>query len=797
MHLTVYRSVTDNVGVHYEVSWEQLTAALGAHETRATKGGGLYNLVRFANKRRKAGAISASGLVLDFDHISQARALEVVAALRPIAYQAHSTHSSQHNDPAGEVCMRVIVPFSRDVTPAEFEIIWSQFKAFLPDIDPKCRDISHFYYTPANRPGVTPFALVNHGPVLDVAALVRDSQAEPASRTMVGEVERSSTDRGVFYRLLANRDAIISEVEDGKWWVTCPNAANHGTTGDTDTVLWAPRQGETLGVLSCSHAHCSELRDKAWFPFFTEEELAAVMPAQFTVSTGAFAKVIKKLARSKGRTAAAFEKLAQGLAYAEPDQSELTLAWMLQDLARELPKADPASVAAHFGSSLSFMALKGEVPDLATVAAHFKAALDARRATGEEIDLLRTSSGTPKPGVENIRRILEGDAELVGRYRLNQFNDRITVEENGETRELSENDLTKLRERFENRYGLYAKPSDVMAGIASAAARYAWHPVRDYLGSLTWDGVPRLETWLVEHFGAADTPYTRMVSSWWLQQAVARIYEPGCQADYTLIFQGATGVGKSQALAHLASRDWFSDDIRDIGERSAAEQLSGKWIIELAELASVRRADNEKVKGWLTRCVDRYRVSYARLAQDFKRQCVTCGSTNEQEYLTDTTGNRRYWPVKVANNDVDIAALDAVRDQLWAEAVVKYRAGEVRYPVGPAVKAVFAAEVEKCRVVDEYETSMRLWLENPTGYYDGVKMSTRWLIERATGEQGPRPGEIARMNNALFRLGFTRAEGDTKLWIFPPWVEISAGPRLAPVLPLRTEPTAPTAERKA
>jgi predicted P-loop ATPase len=225
-------------------------------------------------------------------------------------------------------------------------------------------------------------------------------------------------------------------------------------------------------------------------------------------------------------------------------------------------------------------------------------------------------------------------------------------------------------------------------------------------------------------------------------------------------------VGKSQSLAALASRDWFSDDIRYIGERSAAEQLSGKWLIELAELASVRKADSEKTKGWLTRGADRYRVPYGRLANDFPRQCIFCGSTNETEYLADATGARRYWPVEVSGQSVNVQALREERDQLWAEAIARYRAGEKRHPDGERENAIFAAEAEKRRVVDDFETAIRQWALKPWGW-NNEPLSTRRLIEMLVGDSNPRPQDSNRMNCALFACGWTRAGGGVRLWIPP------------------------------
>jgi predicted P-loop ATPase len=741
--------------------------------------------------RKNDHVISACGIVLDFEHIIGDRAGQILASLKGVAYQVHSSIRSRHNEPPdpskitlegllektfqGEVRMHITIPFSRAVDPAHYGRIWTRFAKAFPDMDPSCKNVSRAYYTPATRPGVAPFAAINPGPMLDVdASWFRDFPADGPSVSQSVVVSSSkgpaglpTTAKGLLYKLLDVRGAIIQEVEPGKWWVKCPNEAEHSSTTPSDCVLWSPREGEVLGSLACSHAHCQPYKGAGWLQFFSAQELSVFPQAPREVSETAFTKALKKLARGKGPSAAHFERLVLGTAF---DASALPI--MLTELARELPRADPQSIAAHFGSSLSFMAQTGaDAPTVEEVSFQFARALERQAMSPDSLNLIRSSSGAPKPGVENPRRILVGDLDLAGRFKLNLFSDRVAVSnvpwDLGADREMNETDLTELRQLFERQYGLFVKPGDVLAAVMVAARDHAFHPVRDYISELAWDGKPRLDSWLVEHFGAADTPYTRKVGSYWLMQAVARVFQPGSQADYTLIFQGKQGVGKSQALANLAGRDFFSDDVRDVGERSAAEQLSGKWIVELAELASVKRADNEKVKGFITRCVDRYRVPYGRLAQDFKRQCVFCGSTNEIEYLADSTGNRRYWPVPVSGKDVDQEAFKAVRDQLWAEAKARYDAGEVRYPVGAQEKAMFEAAVERCRIIDDFETMLQIWVQNPTSYREGAVLTTRWFLANLAGLESPRPTDSSRMNAALFAVGFTRSTGTIRTWLVP------------------------------
>ena len=219
--------------------------------------------------------------------------------------------------------------------------------------------------------------------------------------------------------------------------------------------------------------------------------------------------------------------------------------------------------------------------------------------------------------------------------------------------------------------------SSISECVSVCAYGFQVHPVREYLKALEWDGVPRLNTWLSRYLGArGDEDYLTAVGRRWPISAVARVMRPGCQADHMLVFEGLQGAGKSRTARLLAvNPDWFVDRLPDLHTADAADQLKGKWIVEVAELAAIRHtASIESVKGYLTRTHDNYRPAYGRRAIAAPRQCVFIGSTNEEAYLRDRTGNRRYWPVKCG--DIDIECLEMDRDQLWAEARDAYLAHE-------------------------------------------------------------------------------------------------------------------------
>lgn len=259
--------------------------------------------------------------------------------------------------------------------------------------------------------------------------------------------------------------------------------------------------------------------------------------------------------------------------------------------------------------------------------------------------------------------------------------------------------------------GCKLNPSKEATGdaISAIAHRRAYHPVRDYLDNLTWDGVPRLNTLARGYLGGEDTEYTRTVLPMALIGAVARIYQPGAKVDNVLILEGAQGLYKSTACSALFGAEWFADELPDVSSKDAAIQLLGKWAIELAELDAMRRAERSAMKKFISRCVDTYRPPYGRTAVDVPRQCVFVGTTNDATYLQDPTGNRRWWPLRVLRR-CDVEALRRDRDQLWAEAVARYQAGEPWWLTPEQEQRLAVPEQDARREADPWEDPIRQWL---------------------------------------------------------------------------------------
>ena len=244
-------------------------------------------------------------------------------------------------------------------------------------------------------------------------------------------------------------------------------------------------------------------------------------------------------------------------------------------------------------------------------------------------------------------------------------------------RPLRDADVSQLQE-FLQHSGMPKVGKDAThQAVDQRAQERAFHPVRDYLRDITWDGVNRLDSWMVSYLGAEESHYSSRIGRMFLVAMVARILEPGCKSDHIIVLEGDQGVGKSTACGVLAG-EWFSDSLPDIRDKDGAQHIRGKWLVEIAELAAIGKAEAETLKSFISRQVERYRPSYGRKEVIEPRQCVFVGTTNREAYLKDETGARRFWPVRVG--EVDVRGLQNARDQLFAEAVAAYKAREPWWP---------------------------------------------------------------------------------------------------------------------
>lgn len=275
----------------------------------------------------------------------------------------------------------------------------------------------------------------------------------------------------------------------------------------------------------------------------------------------------------------------------------------------------------------------------------------------------------PKKNLRNLLLHLQNLPGLGPAIRYNDFTGR--VEWRGKP--LQDEDTIDIRLMIEDA-GYEPNTVDVLPALIRHAHDNPFDPVRDYLDSLKWDNRPRLDTWLRDYMGAPDHEILGVFGSKFLIGAVARVYSPGCQMDNMLVFEGAQGAGKTTACAALFGREYMISSINDFKSKEASIALQGRWVAEIAELAALKKTDITDVKKFITETVDQFRPVHGKNTVDRPRRCVFIGTTNEHQYLKDATGNRRFWPVPCGK--VDVARIAEDRDQIWAEAVHRYRAQE-------------------------------------------------------------------------------------------------------------------------
>lgn len=304
--------------------------------------------------------------------------------------------------------------------------------------------------------------------------------------------------------------------------------------------------------------------------------------------------------------------------------------------------------------------------------------------------------------IANVVLILSNDPIVKNKFGFNEFTYRRRVLEKMpwdtkfQERDWSDVDDSNLRYYLEKAYEIKGRDT-VNDALNIVANDNRYHPVKDYLKSLEWDGNKRVETLFCDYLGADDNLYTRGVTRKMLVAAVARIFTPGIKFDNALILAGPQGVGKSQIIKRLG-RQWFSDSLTTMQGKDAYEQIQGFWLIELPELNALRKLDAEAIKSFMAKSEDSYRGAYERNTTTRLRQCVFMGTTNRYEFLKDATGNRRFWPVDVhpdrATKDMWTELTPEEVDQIWAEAVYMYDVGETLYLDDDKLKAAAEAEQE-------------------------------------------------------------------------------------------------------
>jgi predicted P-loop ATPase len=329
--------------------------------------------------------------------------------------------------------------------------------------------------------------------------------------------------------------------------------------------------------------------------------------------------------------------------------------------------------------------------------------------------LIRSETGTIKALLANVLLTLRNDPKWQGLLGYNEFAlttvlQRPTPWQSKTGAVWTDFDDSQLAAQLQ-RDGITVNTRIAAEAAATIAQESPFHPVRTYLQSCAWDGKERAGSWLSVYFGAEENDYTHAVGRCWLISAVARVMCPGIQADHLLLLLGAQGSGKSSGLRALFGTDFFSDRLSPLGSKDSYVELQGVWCVELSELSAMRRSEIEATKSFLTARVDHVRLPYARRAQALPRQCVFCGTSNDQSPFSDPTGSRRFWPVRTGK--IDVAGVANMRDQLWAEALSLYEAGEKWWFESPELTKAAAREADEHYAPGVLEEEILNWCEHP------------------------------------------------------------------------------------
>lgn len=394
---------------------------------------------------------------------------------------------------------------------------------------------------------------------------------------------------------------------------------------------------------------------------------------------------------------------------------------------------------------------------------------DEKEDTDWLSELEYTEQGKLRSTISNFSLIIENEPLLKGKIAYNEFSNRANVigqlpwRTKGNFQDWSDTDDSGLREFIEKYYGINSATKCNDALVLSFE-KHRFHPIRDYLNSLEWDGKERVDTLLIDYLGAEDSSYVRTVTRKVLTAAVARVFNPGIKFDNMLILSGPQGVGKSTIIRKLG-KDWYSDSLTTVNGKEAYEQLQGVWILEMAEMMATKKADIEATKHFLSKTEDIYRVAYGRRTSKFPRQCIFIGTSNEHEFLRDKTGNRRFWPVDIAVQDPKLDVfkdLDYELDQIWAEAVQLFKNKEPLYLSAEEEKEArkqqddHSEESAKAGLIEEY-------LNTPiTDNWNSMSINDRRLYIQG-GDFGEEPkGTKLRDRTCVMEIWCELFNGDPK-----------------------------------
>lgn len=714
MHVAFYESAQDTSPRVVDLSWPELSAQLTSHRRSQcpttpclrgcpAKNGPAWSPVDIVERRRSENVRAVTVAVFDLDHLSESQLSCLDAVERHgLAFAVHSTHS---NRPPDDYCLRLAIPLSRPVLPREWAAV-RQAAIRLIDLpaDPATKDLARIYFLPDTPVGIEPLALSGEGAPLDVDELLALSRSGlPATSPGIAALPPEPVDAGPadLYELRAllrrirkpEHVLIIRRVLAGE-----PLAP----IGEQDNTLNA--------LMSCAAFVLPLSTPEAAIIELFRPSFAATDWQEGTehLCEQALFKLRRHRERRKTRDAA---RLADNRAIWEA----------LGGKAPESPAQDAPGQE------------EGEPDPDAWV---------------RELVLDVTKDGNRIRNCEaNVFTVLLSSPEWRGVFRFNEVSKRLEIEGGplGPSADAETLDVLVanwIQRSSYGQLGLQPKAQTVAQQILAVAKRNSYDPVADFLAGLVWDGKPRLDELLPIYFGAQGEPtYLRAVGSKFAVAAVARALRPGCKVDTVLILEGPQGLRKSTAFRILGGQ-YFSDAPIDVSNKDSAMLASQFWFIELAELSTFRKSEVQALKAFISRTEDTYRPPYGRTTVKTPRRCVFVGTTNDDDYLRDPTGHRRFWPVKCTRIDTD--ALSRDREQIWAEAVVRFHQGESWWLTSEEAAGA------------EQQTALRV--EN---YGDGRKeVILRWLLEMPADK---RPGDVTILQVGVEAFALHPAQVDPRI----------------------------------
>lgn len=627
-----------------KISQSKITEETAAEYRRMTKdekaevkdvGGFVGGHIKNKGRRVKGAVEKRYLLTLDADSPEPNFLGSLNFEIGDLEYVIYSTHSHTPETPR----YRIILPVSRAMEPDEYQAVARRIAGNIgiENFDPTTFEVERLMFWPSAPADVEPVFIHNTGEPVDV-------------------------------------DEVLSRYDDWHDVSMWPNSKR----ADDIRLNAAKKQGDPLTKKGLIGAFCRTYRiEDAIAEYLSDVYEACDTENRYTYKAGSTSAGL--VVYDEGRFAYSHHGT-------DPISGKLVNAY---DLVR----------IHKFGDD---KASTGKMADLIRADANVVATVDAERMADFDDDVLadieegkgpdkdylkkldRDKNMTIKSTAQNVRSILENDPKLCGRLALDDFAHRMAVRGDLPWRPLSDGqywtdaDDACLRNYLSIVYEIVGR-AVIDDGLTEVFKRNSFHPVRDYLNGLTWDGECRVDTLLIDYMGAKDTPYVRAVTRKWLCGAIARVMMPGVKFDTTLVLYGPQGLGKTLIAERLGGK-WFNNTIGDVKQKDAMEQIQGSWICELAELAPTYKNDAEIVKAFLSRTIDRFRAPYGKRTEEYLRQCVFIGTTNNLLFLKDRTGNRRFWPVSGdPKRQTKIPYVDLTPEevaQIWVEALTYYRQGE-------------------------------------------------------------------------------------------------------------------------